>query len=217
MKKAFEDFDLPVEYNTEPDKCGNFVDKPYKRVDDGTGMSFKLYPDEVIVDYCPGENNVKLDVPGKNGKRVSALRAKKGSMLSAATRKKVSDSLVKTKKKRKQIEDLSVMVRELLADPEIVKHMTQKLPEWANYMDEPNAAALIIGSAIMKAMDVKAPGQIQAAEFLRKVGWGDKYDVNVNGEVGFFAKPEINFEVVEPKENLLELEEGEVNQDESGS
>lgn len=210
--QSYEDFNLPEHYNDKPNKAGKLITKPFKLVDDGTGKTFKLYKDEKIIDIGVGRNNAKLEIPSETGQRVVSLRAKRGAKHSSVTRARVGESVARTGSKKRQIRDLSIMVRELLADPEIVKHMTHKLPEWANYMDEPNAAALIIGSAIMKAMDVKAPGQIQAAEFLRKVGWGDKFDVNVSGEVGFFAKPEINFEVVEPKENLIEeISEGEVS------
>lgn len=213
--KKYEEFDLPEQYNEGPNKLGKLIEKPYKLVDDGTGLTFMIYKGELLSNARPGERNVELARLSSLGDPIKFLRAKRGSTKDDEIKRKTGESKRRTEKKKKQIEDLSVMVRELLADPDLVKNMTKKLPEWADYVDEPNAAALIIGSAIMKAMDVKAPGQIQAAEFLRKVGWGDKYDVNVTGEVGFFEKPTINFEIIEPQEAIIqELPEGETKEDE---
>ena len=189
-------------------------------VETENGESFILYPEETIVDIQPGKKQVSLTAPKKNqngpgSKIISRLRLKKGCSPTTSIDKKEQQRITEKKKEttelkrreKKQLKDISKLVRELLSDPELVDKMIKKdkRPAWVDYMEDPNGASLIIANMIMRAMRDDA-GAVPAAEFLRKTGWGDKVNIDVTGEVSFFQKPVINFEVVEPEQNLLEDE-----------
>lgn len=180
------------------------VDKvlgPHKVIYLDQGLSIKLFPGEDLLDPCVGDSKVKILT--KNGDIES--RIKDGSLESQ--KKSIAA------KQKKQIKDISGLVRDLMSDPDLARNMIGNMPKWAQELEDPTPSAIIVGSLIQKAMDVKSHDQVNAAKFLKSTGWGDKIDINVTGEVGFFAKPEITFEIVEPEENLLgelEAEEGEV-------
>ncbi len=99
---------------------------------------------------------------------------------------------VASNKKRKELKDWSTKVRELLNDEEFAKSVFKdgKFPVYADSLDNKTAGELIPAIMLVRAMK----GDIRAAEFLRKLGYGDKVDVNVNTE-GFFDKTTIVFEV----------------------
>lgn len=174
---------------------------PHKIIYLDQGMSIKLFPKETLLD--PGIGESYAQILDKNGEQIE--RIKEGSL--------VSQEKAVSKKQKKEIKDIAGLVRELMSDPDLTRNMVGNMPKWAQELDDPTPTAIIVGSLIQKAMDVKNRDQVNAAKFLKSTGWGDKIDINVTGEVGFFAKPEINFEIVEPEEDLLEelnVEEGEV-------
>lgn len=110
-----------------------------------------------------------------------------------------------SRKRKKELRDWSIKVRELLADPEIAQLMLnqKKLPTWLNVLEEPTAGDIIIATMMAKAMT----GDVRAVEELRKMGFGDK--VTIDAGESFFNKNALKLEIVNPNEETKNLESKE--------
>lgn len=110
-------------------------------------------------------------------------------------------------KKRRELKDWSIKVRELLGDPEIAQLMLnqKRLPKWLNVLEEPTAADVIVATLMAKAMT----GDVRAVEELRKMGFGDK--VVIDAGQSFFNKNALKLEIIAPDHNtkIMEAEENE--------
>lgn len=97
-------------------------------------------------------------------------------------------------RRRAEVKDWSVKVRQLLGDPEIAQLMLnqKKLPKWLNVIDNPTAADVIVATLMAKAMT----GNVAAVEELRKLGFGDK--VVIDAGESFFNKNSLKLEIVQP-------------------
>lgn len=107
-----------------------------------------------------------------------------------------------SRKRKKELRDWSVKVRELLADPEIAQLMLnqKKLPTWLNVLEEPTAGDIIVATLMAKAMT----GDVRAVEELRKMGFGDK--VTIDAGESFFNRDTLKLEIVNPTQESKALE-----------
>lgn len=107
-----------------------------------------------------------------------------------------------TNRRKKELKDWSIKVRELLADQEIASLMLNqnKLPKWLNVLEEPTAGDIIIATLMAKAMT----GDVRAVEELRKMGFGDK--VTIDAGESFFNKQALKLEIVNPNEDTKKME-----------
>lgn len=87
------------------------------------------------------------------------------------------------------------VVQDLLGDEELFNKMMgdKKLPAYAETLPNKNAANIIVATMLVKAIQ----GDMQAANWLRRTGFGDK--VMHDFEEGFFEKSKLTIEVIEPK------------------
>lgn len=100
--------------------------------------------------------------------------------------------------KKKTVRNLDRIVREVLSDEEIVDKIVQRQPEaWQN-LPAKTGGYIIATTMMVKAMG----GDIKAAEWIRKTGYGDK--VSLDSEGGFFQKDNFTIKIVPPPK----IEEG---------
>ena len=100
--------------------------------------------------------------------------------------------------KKKIVRNLDRIVREVLSDEEIVDKIVQRQPEaWQN-LPAKTGGYIIATTMMVKAMG----GDIKAAEWIRKTGYGDK--VSLDSEGGFFQKDNFTIKIVPPPK----IEEG---------
>ena len=87
------------------------------------------------------------------------------------------------------------VVQDLLGDEKLLETMmgNKKLPAYAEVLPNKNAANIIVATMLIKAVQ----GDMQAANWLRKTGFGDK--VMHDFDDGFFEKTKLKIEVVQPK------------------
>lgn len=189
--------------------------------------SVKLYEDEFIVEERPGELTALIaKEKDKDKKYISTIeRAKKGITPPAfektpEQRSREARKAAITRKEKEAIkrgvEDVSSIVRGIMTSPDLAEAMAKnkKFPDWAQQLDEVDGLSLTISAVMMNAMK----GDVRAAEFLMKTaGWmksnGDVI-INAGTQNNFFQDPIINFEVVNPGEDIKtitkETQEGEI-------
>jgi len=198
--------------------------RKWKYVDTGDTWKVLLYEDEEIVDLQPGKSFAILKKKKVNKTQPGAehwtySRKKKGAPdYLTELRKKDPEAyklrmeehgkkLKRYHAKKKALEDISGLVKDILSDPDIAKSMVKdkKLPEWTDYIEDPNGVALMIGQIMMKAMK----GDVHSAEFLSKMaGWvkpNGEVIINTTGDANLFSSPTINFEVVNPSETQTKI------------
>lgn len=93
----------------------------------------------------------------------------------------------------KGVKNWSTIVQQLLADENIVDKVVSKKPSFWNDLPQKNAANLIVMTMIVKAIN----GDKQAAEWIRKSGFGDKFTHEF--EDGLFQATKLEIEIVKPK------------------
>lgn len=93
----------------------------------------------------------------------------------------------------KGIKNWSTVVQQLLADENLIDKVVTTKPAYWNELPTKNAANAIVISMIIKAMQ----GQKDAAEWLRKSGYGDK--LTHEFEDGLFQSTKIEVEIVKSK------------------
>lgn len=101
-------------------------------------------------------------------------------------------------RKAKRPKNLDRIIRDILDDDTLVDKVIQNQPEYWNRLPAKNGAYIIATVMMVKAMG----GDIRAAEWIRKSGYGDK--VQLETDNGFFAKDEFTIKVLPAKQ----LEDG---------
>lgn len=91
---------------------------------------------------------------------------------------------------KKKPKNLDKIVREILADEELVDLVVANQPEWWNKVPVKNAGYILATVQAIKAMG----GDAKAADWIRKTGFGDK--VMLESDNGFFQKSEFTIQVV---------------------
>lgn len=112
---------------------------------------------------------------------------------------------------RKKPKNLDKIIREILDDDTLVDKVIQNQPEYWNRLPSKNGGYIIATVMMVKAMG----GDIKAAEWIRKTGFGDK--VMLESEDGFFQKDQFTIQVVPSKQlddgiNSQEVLESEIKQ-----
>lgn len=97
-------------------------------------------------------------------------------------------------RKPKRPRNLDRIVRDVLSDDSLVDKVIQNQPEYWGRLPAKNGAYIIATVMMVKAMG----GDIKAAEWIRKSGYGDK--VLLETDDGFFAKSEFTIQVVPSKQ-----------------
>lgn len=114
-------------------------------------------------------------------------------------------------KKPKRPRNLDKIVREILDDDTLVDSVIENQPAYWGRLPTKNGAYIISTVMMVKAMG----GDIKAAEWIRKTGFGDK--VMLETDNGFFGKSEFTISVVPAKQiddgiNPTEVTESEIKQ-----
>ena len=99
---------------------------------------------------------------------------------------------------KKRPKNLDKIIREILDDDTLVDKVIQNQPEYWDRLPAKNGGYIIATVMMVKAMS----GDIKAAEWIRKSGFGDK--VLLESDNGFFQKDQFTIQVVPSKQ----LEEG---------
>jgi hypothetical protein len=105
------------------------------------------------------------------------------------------------KRPPKKPRNLDKIIREILNDDEIVDQVIANQPDYWNRLPEKNGAYIIATVMMVKAMG----GDIKAADWIRKSGYGDKVILDDQG--GFFAKQDFTIQVIPTKASAAALEE----------
>ena len=95
----------------------------------------------------------------------------------------------------KRPKHLDRIVRDILDDDTLVDKVIQNQPEYWGKLPAKNGGYIIATVMMVKAMG----GDIKAAEWIRKTGFGDK--VLLETDNGFFAKSEFTIQVI-PSQTL---------------
>lgn len=111
----------------------------------------------------------------------------------------------------KKPKNLDKIIREILDDDTLVDKVVQNQPEWWGRLPVKNAGYIMSTVMTIKAMG----GDIKAAEWVRKTGFGDK--VMLESENGFFERDSFTIQVVPSKQlqdgiDSQEILESEIKQ-----
>lgn len=112
---------------------------------------------------------------------------------------------------KKRPRNLDKIVREILDDDTLVDKVIANQPEYWGRLPAKNGGYIIATVMMVKAMG----GDIKAAEWIRKTGFGDK--VLLESDNGFFQKDQFTIQVVQSKQledgiNSDEVVDGEIKQ-----
>lgn len=112
---------------------------------------------------------------------------------------------------RKRPKNLDRIIREILDDDGLVDKVIQNQPEYWNKLPAKNGGYIIATVMMVKAMG----GDIKAAEWIRKTGFGDK--VLLETDNGFFQRDQFTIQVVPAQQlddgiNSVEVLESEIKQ-----
>lgn len=112
---------------------------------------------------------------------------------------------------KKRPRNLDKIVRSILDDDTLVDKVITNQPEYWDSLPTKNGGYIIATVMMVKAMG----GDIKAAEWIRKTGFGDK--VLLESENGFFEKTDFTIQVVPSKQiddgiSSKEVLEGEIKQ-----
>ena len=112
---------------------------------------------------------------------------------------------------KKRPKNLDKIIREILDDETLVDKVIQNQPEYWKSLPAKNGGYIIATVMMVKAMG----GDIKAAEWIRKTGFGDK--VMLESPDGFFQRDEFTIHVVPSKQlengiNSSEVLESEIKQ-----
>lgn len=112
---------------------------------------------------------------------------------------------------KKRPRNLDKIVRSILDDDTLVDKVITNQPEYWDSLPTKNGGYIIATEMMVKAMG----GDIKAAEWIRKTGFGDK--VLLESENGFFEKTDFTIQVVPSKQiddgiSSKEVLEGEIKQ-----
>lgn len=112
---------------------------------------------------------------------------------------------------KRKPKNLDKIIREILDDDTIVDKVIQNQPEYWGRLPSKNGGYIIATVMMVKAMG----GDIKAAEWIRKSGFGDKVQLEDTG--GFFARDQFTIQVVPSKSlgegiNSQEVLDSEIKQ-----
>lgn len=112
---------------------------------------------------------------------------------------------------KKRPKNLDKIIREILDDDSLVDKVIQNQPDYWNRLPAKNGGYIIATVMMVKAMG----GDIKAAEWIRKTGFGDKVLLEDSG--GFFARDEFTIQVLPSKQledgiDSQEVLQGEIKQ-----
>ncbi len=143
----------------------------------------------------------------KNLEKARAASKKKREEIKA--RKEAGEIIPAPPKKRPK--NLDKIIRDILDDETLVDKVIQNQPEYWNKLPAKNGGYIIATVMMVKAMG----GDIKAAEWIRKTGFGDK--VLLESDNGFFQRDQFTIQVVPSKQlddgiNSQEVLEGEIKQ-----
>lgn len=93
----------------------------------------------------------------------------------------------------KKPRNLDKIIREILNDDDIVDKVIANQPEYWGRLPSKNGAYIIATVMMVKAMG----GDIKAADWIRKTGYGDKVILEDQG--GFFGKSDFTIQVIPSK------------------
>lgn len=94
----------------------------------------------------------------------------------------------------KKPKNLDKIIRDILNDDELVDQVIANQPEYWGKLPSKNGAYIIATVMMVKAMG----GDIKAAEWIRKSGYGDKVILEDQG--GFFGKSDFTIQVLPSKQ-----------------
>lgn len=100
---------------------------------------------------------------------------------------------VEPEKKAKRPKHLDKIIREILDDETLIDKVVANQPEYWSRIPVKNGGYIISTVMMVKAMG----GDIKAAEWIRKTGFGDK--VMLESENGFFQRSDFTIQVVPSK------------------
>lgn len=111
----------------------------------------------------------------------------------------------------KRPRNLDKIVRDILNDDDLIDKVVANQPEYWSRLPSKSGGYIIATVMMVKAMG----GDIRAAEWIRKTGFGDK--VLLESDNGFFQKSEFTIQVVPSKQldnaiDASEVLEGEIKQ-----
>lgn len=143
----------------------------------------------------------------KNLEKARAASKKKRAEIKAA--REAGEVIPEPVKKRPR--NLDRIVRDILDDDSLVDKVIQNQPEYWGKLPSKNGGYIIATVMMVKAMG----GDIKAAEWIRKTGFGDK--VLLETDNGFFAKDQFTIQVIPAKQldngiNSVEVLEAEIRQ-----
>lgn len=95
---------------------------------------------------------------------------------------------------KKRPKNLDKIIREILNDDELVDKVIANQPEYWGRLPSKNGGYIIAVGMMVKAMG----GDIKAADWIRKTGFGDKVMLEDSG--GFFAKNDFTIQVIPSKQ-----------------
>lgn len=108
----------------------------------------------------------------------------------------------------KKPRNLDKIVREILSDDSLVDKVIANQPEYWNKLPAKNGGYILATVMMVKAMG----GDIKAADWIRKTGYGDK--VLLESDTGFFQKSDFTIQVLPSKHKELDIKSDEVLENE---
>jgi hypothetical protein len=157
----------------------------------------------------------KTETPEER-KQVRLKNLEKARIASKLKRERVKEekeagTYIEPVKTVKRPAHLDKVVREILDDDTLVDKVISNQPEYWSRLPAKNGNYIIATVMMVKAMG----GDIRAAEWIRKTGFGDK--VLLESDNGFFQKTDFVIQVVPSKSlddgiNSQEVLEGEIKQ-----
>lgn len=160
----------------------------------------------------------KTETPDERKQRLlkNLEKAREASKKKRAEIKEAKEAGTYVPAPKKRPRNLDKIVREILDDDSLVDKVIQNQPEYWGKLPTKNGGYIIATVMMVKAMG----GDIKAAEWIRKTGFGDK--VLLESDNGFFQKDQFTIQVVPSKQlddgiNSQEVLEGEIKQIEETS
>lgn len=132
----------------------------------------------------PEERKARLRATIAKARKVRAENKKKRD------EQKAAGTYVPEPRKKKRPKNLDKIIREILDDDTLVDKVIQNQPDYWQRLPSKNGGYIISTVMMVKAMG----GDIKAAEWIRKTGFGDK--VTVEDSDGFFSKEQFTIQVI---------------------
>lgn len=145
--------------------------------------------------------------PEEREKMLERLAKGREKMLENREKKKEAvargDILPQVAKPKKRPKNLDKIVREILDDDDLIDKVVANQPEYWQRLPSKSGGYIIATVMMVKAMG----GDIKAADWVRKTGFGDKVLLEDNG--GFFGKQDFTIQVI-PTKTTESISSGDV-------